>query len=377
MKIGMVCYPTQGGSGVVATELGHQLALRGHDVHFMAYEPPFRLDLERERVFFHEVGTGEYEQFQYPSYALTLAAKIAEVAKRESLDILHVHYAIPHAISAYLAKQLLKTSKPAVITTLHGTDITLVGHDPAFASIVEFSLENSDGVTAVSQNLRAKTLQDFSISKPIEVIYNFVQPIPELVGKKPKWKALSCTNGRTKEKVLLHGSNFRSVKRVKDVVAVFAKVQKTLPAKLVFLGTGLGLDEVRSYIEELGLYEHVLFLGQQQYVDEYLASADLFILPSAEESFGLAALESMAYGVPVIATDVGGLPEVVEHGESGFLSPVGAVDQMAQYAVQLLTDEPLYKRFSERGIEIAKEKFSCSKIIPLYEALYAKHTPLS
>ena len=222
MKIGMVCYPTQGGSGVVATELGHQLALRGHDVHFMAYEPPFRLDLKRERVFFHEVGTGEYEQFQYPSYALTLAAKIAEVAKRESLDILHVHYAIPHAISAYLAKQLLKTSKPAVITTLHGTDITLVGHDPAFASIVEFSLENSDGVTAVSQNLRAKTLQDFSISKPIEVIYNFVQPIPELVGKKPKWKALSCTNGRTKEKVLLHVSNFRSVKRVKDVVAVFA-----------------------------------------------------------------------------------------------------------------------------------------------------------
>lgn len=367
MKIGIVCYPAVGGSGVVATELGHALAARGHEVHFIAYETPFKLRLEDPKIYFHEVDINEYELFRYPDYALTLAAKLAEVSKHNKLDILHVHYAIPHASSAYLAKQILGTKAPAIITTLHGTDITLVGRDPAYFPVVKFSIEMSDGVTAVSQSLRQQTHHYFGIQKEIEVINNFFVPKVELIGN----KLLRSQFVLEGEKLLLHASNFRSVKRAEDVVKIFAEVRKKIPSKLLLVGSGGELQKVKNLVASLNLQNEVIFIGKILNIDAYVTSADLFLLPSSQESFGLAALEAMAYGVPVVASNVGGIPEVVLEGKTGFLAPVGDVQAMSEAAIKLLSDAPLYEKMSRAAIEQSK-KYSVEKILPQYEAFYQK-----
>lgn len=368
MKIGIVCYPTQGGSGIVATELGHELALKGHEIHFITYEVPFRLRLAEPNIYFHEVEIHPYDLFKYPDYALPLAVKMAAVAERHQLDILHVHYAIPHATSAFLAKQILGTIKPRVITTLHGTDITLVGRDPAYFKIVKFSIENSCGVTAVSKSLCEQTHQYFNIQHPIEVIPNFFIPRDEYHGSKP----LRSKYVRLDEKLLIHSSNFRPVKRAEDVIQIFALVRKKIKAKLLLLGTGSGLEEVRKKVRELDLETDVYFVGKSRDVDPYIASADLFLLPSSQESFGLAALEAMAYGVPVIASNVGGLPELIENGKTGFLETVGSIEAMSEDAIRLLTDQSLYHAISQNAKKIASEKYSVAKILPLYEAYYER-----
>ncbi len=366
MRIGMVCYPTVGGSGVVATELGHALAAAGHQVYFISYEVPFRLRLDEPNIHFYEVSINSYELFQYPDYALALAVKMAEVSKECQLDILHVHYAIPHATSAFLAKQLLGASAPAVVTTLHGTDITLVGRDPAYFEIVKFSIEHSDGVTSVSENLRKQIYDSFGIQKEIQKIYNFFVPKPELIGQKP----LRSSFVEEGEKLLVHSSNFRSVKRVEDVVQIFCKVREKIPAKLLFVGSGEAIQDVKNMVCELKLQKEVHFLGKIPVVDPYVASGDLFLLPSSQESFGLAALEAMAYGVPSIATRVGGLPEVIVEGKTGFLFEVGDVDGMAEKAIHLLNDSKLYNEMSKACIQHAKDKFCMSKILPQYESYY-------
>lgn len=366
MKIGIVCYPTLGGSGVVATELGHALAARGHEVHFITYEIPFRLRIDDQNIFFHQVEINRYDLFQYPDYALPLAVKIATVSKQYNLDILHVHYAIPHATSAYLAKQLLGTSKPAVVTTLHGTDITLVGRDLAYYQIVKYSIEHSNGVTAVSDNLRQQTVEYFQINKPIEVIHNFFIPRREFLGTKP----LRDKFVKEDEKLLLHSSNFRRVKRPEDVVRIFLEVRKKVKSKLLFLGSGAGIESVRQMVHERHLDDVVFFLGKSREIDSYIASSDLFLLPSSQESFGLVALEAMAYGIPVVASRVGGLPEVIEHGKTGYLTPEGDIEKMAEYATELLTNTERYQQMSRLAIKRAKEKFCVSKILPQYVAFY-------
>lgn len=368
MKIGIVCYPTVGGSGVVATELGHELAALGHEVHFITYEIPFRLRLEEKNIFFHEVEINQYDLFKYPDYALTLAVKIATVAKWHELDILHVHYAIPHATSAYLAKQILGSKKPAVITTLHGTDITLVGRDPAYFQIVKFSIEQSCGVTAVSHNLAQQTHNYFGIKKEIEVIHNFFIPRQDLIGK----KNLRNQFVSGEEKLLFHSSNFRSVKRVQDVLAIFFEVRKKVPCKLVLMGSGQGVEDIRNRVLAQGMSEEVFFLGSSRDIDPFVASADLFLLPSSQESFGLAALEAMAYGIPVVASDVGGIPELIENGKSGLLAPVGDVAAMSAYAIELLTNPNLHRAIGEGGRKRAKELFCVTKILPQYVAFYEK-----
>lgn len=369
MKIGIVCYPTIGGSGVLATELGQELAQRGHEIHFITYEIPFRLKLEERNIYFHEVEINQYDLFKYPDYALTLAVKIADISRQYDLDILHVHYAIPHATSAYLAKQILGTVKPAVITTLHGTDITLVGKDPAYHQIVKFSIEQSCGVTAVSNSLRDQTCKYFGICHPpIEVIYNFFIPRCNLLGK----KAIRNRFATEDEKLIVHSSNFRPVKRVGDVVRIFLAVRKKIKCKLLFLGSGSGLEEVREMVEQHHLGQEVFFLGNTRYVDPYVSSADLFLLPSSQESFGLAALEAMAYGVPVVASNVGGLPELIEHGVTGYMAPEGDVNLMAEYAIQLLSDSVLHDQMGKAARQRAQDNFSVNKIVPQYELYYEK-----
>lgn len=365
MKIGMVCYPTLGGSGVMATELGHELALQGHEVHFITYEPPFRLRLDEKNIFFHKVEINQYELFKYPDYALTLAVKMAHVAKHHKLDLIHVHYAIPHAASAFLAKQLLK-NPPKIITTLHGTDITLVGKDPAYHDIVKLSIEASDGVTCVSNQLLLDTCHLFNICCDIEIIYNFFIPQRDLIGKKPL-RHLYVEEG---EFLILHSSNFRSVKRPKDVFRIFQRISESVKAKLLLIGSGTGLDVIREMALQANMEEKVIFLGKSQDVDPYTASADLFLLPSEQESFGLAALEAMAYGVPVVATNVGGLPELIKDGETGYLSKLGDVDKMAEDSLRLLKDPKLYKQFSQASVARAKDHFSVEKILPQYENVY-------
>lgn len=368
MKVGIVCYPSLGGSGVVATELGHALAQEGHQVHFITYEEPFRLRLDDPNIFFHQVDIYRYDLFKYPSYALPLAVKMATVSKEFNLDVLHVHYAIPHATSAFLAKQILKSSKPAIVTTLHGTDITLVGRDPAYFEIVKFSIEHSDGITAVSNDLREQTIQHFQIEKPIEVIYNFCLPRTECVGCKPLRKNFIGED----EKLLIHVSNFRSVKNPEDVIRIFVEVRKQLKCKLLLLGSGEGIDSIRSMVRDLNLSREVFFLGVNRDIAPYVASSDLLLLPSSQESFGLVALEAMMYGVPVIATRVGGLPEVIDDGKSGFLSSPGDVAEMAKNAVKLLSDPLLYRKFSAHAIKRAEEKFCVAKILPQYVDFYKK-----
>jgi N-acetyl-alpha-D-glucosaminyl L-malate synthase BshA len=366
MKIGIVCYPTMGGSGIVATELGHELALRGNEIHFITYDIPFRLRLEENNIFFHEVAINQYDLFKYPDYALTLAVKIAEVVAKCHLDLLHVHYAIPHATSAFLANHLLKKHVP-VVTTLHGTDITLVGRDPAYFQIVKFSIERSNGITAVSQSLKDQTCHYFDICNPVEVIHNFFVPKQEFFGK-----PLRHLFVKGDEKLIIHSSNYRNVKRPVDVVRIFTQVRKQLPCKLLFLGSGEELEAVRSYVNDNDLSSHVYFIGRSRDIDPYLSSADLFLLPSSQESFGLAALEALAYGVPVIASRIGGLPEVIDHGKTGYLADVGDIKKMAEYALHLLTNDTLYASFSSEAKQQAAIKFSPKKIVPAYEAYYEK-----
>jgi len=369
MKIGIVCYPSLGGSGVLATELGHELAKAGHQVHFITYEPPFRLRLEEDNLFFHQVEMNQYELIRYPDYALALSVKIAEVAEHYDLDILHAHYAVPHAISAYLARQLIGKQRPAIITTLHGTDITLVGRDPAYFKIVRFSIEQSDAVTAVSEDLRCKTQEYFHIDRPIEVIYNFFTPSRDAARE---GNVIHDRLVEEAEALLVHASNFRHVKRVDDVIAIFDQVQKTRPAKLLLVGGGVGVEEARREVSSRGLDDRVIFWGKQTQVDACIAAGDLFLLPSSQESFGLAALEAMAYGVPVIASKVGGIPEVVDDGTTGYLRACGDVNEMAQAAIELLSNKDLHQTMSAAAKSRVQDNFDVSHILPKYLDLYKR-----
>ena len=368
MKIGITCYPTYGGSGVIATELGKELALRGHQVHFISYALPFRLSQYVENIVFHEVETSSYPLFEFPLYTLALASKMVEVAEFEKLDLLHVHYAIPHAASAYLAKQMLKDKKNLkIITTLHGTDITLVGLEPSFLPLVKFSLDQSDGVTAVSRFLKEKTLTNYLCKKEIEVIPNFVDTNLFKPNGTPEFRKHVAPNG---EKVLVHTSNFRVVKRVTDVIRVFEKVQEEIPSRLVLVGDGPDRSECERLCRQLEICDKVKFLGKQEGLIDILNSSDLFIIPSQSESFGLAALEAMSCGLPVISSSVGGLPELVRHNETGFIAEIGDVDRMAKYAVDLLSNEKKYDLFAKNARDRAVNVFDTSKIIPLYENHY-------
>lgn len=368
MKIGITCYPTFGGSGVVATELGLALAKRGDDVHFISYAMPSRLNILHERVHFHEVNVTPYPLFDpYPPYTLALATKMAEVAAYEKLDVLHVHYAIPHAISAHLAKQILK-GKIRVITTLHGTDITLVGRDESYLPITKFGIEVSDEVTAVSQWLKEETIRNFSTDKAIEVIPNFVDP--SRFHRSPS--AFCDAYGKRGEKLVCHVSNFRPVKRVMDVVETFEKIVAKVPARLIMIGDGPERSRAEAYARAHHLRDKVTFLGNVPNLEEVLGGCDLFILPSESESFGMAALEAMAAEVPVIATNTGGLPEVVTDGETGFLLPVGDVQGMAERGIEILRDDELRRKMGKRARELAVDRFDEQKVLPMYRLLYER-----
>ncbi len=368
MKIGIVCYPTYGGSGVVATEVGLGLARRGHQVHFITYKRPVRLSPFHENVFFHEVAEADYPLFEYPPYDTALASKMVDVVKYENLDLLHVHYAIPHAAVAYMAKKILLTEGRyvPVITTLHGTDITLVGKHRTFAPVVAFSINKSDGVTAVSEYLSRQTKEHFDIKTNIEVIYNFIDFDRFKKVDKDHFKKLIAPDG---ERILTHVSNFRKVKRVEDVIEVFKRVYQEVPSKLLLIGDGPERQNLEELCREIGLCHEIRFLGKQDAVEELLAISDLFIIPSANESFGLAALEAMACEVPVISSNVGGLPEVNIHGETGFLSDVGDVDEMAENAIRILKDEKVLQEFRKNALAQAK-RFDIKEILPKYEAYY-------
>ena len=370
MKIGITCYPTYGGSGVMATELGKALAQKGHEVHFISYALPFRLNNFVENIFFHEVEMSSYPLFEFPLYSLALASKMVEVAEYEKLDLLHVHYAIPHASSAYLAKQMLKGKRELkILTTLHGTDITLVGLEPSFLPLVKFSIEQSDGVTAVSRFLKEKTLTNYDIEKEIDVIPNFI----DTDVYKPAANGCFRKNLAAKgEKIIVHISNFRPVKRVSDTIRVLEKIIKEVPSKLILVGDGPDRSECERLCRELHLCDQVKFLGKQEGLVEILNSADLFLIPSQSESFGLAALEAMACGVPVISSSVGGLPELIRHNESGFIAEIGDIDRMAKYAVDLLTNEKKYALFSANARKRSIEMFDKSIIVPMYEEHYLK-----
>jgi N-acetyl-alpha-D-glucosaminyl L-malate synthase BshA len=368
MNIGISCYPTHGGSGVVATELGIELARKGHQVHIISYSVPFRLRQFYPNLFFHEVELYSYPLFRHPLFAVALINKMVEVAKASKLDILHAHYAIPHALSAYVARQMLKNRAPKVVTTLHGTDITLVGLDRSFYDVVRFSIQESDGVTAVSRFLRDQTVEQFRITRPIEVIYNFVD-IRRFVPGKGKNRDLYA---RPSEKIITHVSNFRPVKRIGDVIHIFARIQEEIPAVLLLVGEGQDRNLAQDLVLELGLQYRVHFLGNQDYVEEILALSDLFLLPSEKESFGLVALEAMSCGCPVIASDAGGIPEVVKHGETGYLHPVGDVDAMAESAIRLLSNPELHRRFSENARRWVVERFAPEVHVPKYLKFYEK-----
>lgn len=368
MKIGIVLYPTFGGSGVVATELGKALALKGHEIHFITYSQPVRLGSFRENIFYHEVQVSDYPLFEYQPYETELASKMVDVVKYEGLDLLHVHYAIPHASAAFMAQQILKSQGIAIpfITTLHGTDITLVGKDPSFEPVITFCLNASNAVTAVSQSLKDDTIAHFATSQTIHVIPNFIQVKPELHEKNlEKRRHYAMDN----ERILCHISNFRQVKRVEDVVRVFHQVQKEIPAKLILGGDGPERPFVERLGRELGICNKIIFTGKVRETGPILEISDLFLLPSETESFGLAALEAMAEGVPVVSSNTGGIPEVNVHGFSGFLSAVGNVDEMAQNALSILKDDSQLALFSKNAFERAKT-FSLSSVLPMYEELY-------
>ncbi len=368
MKIGIVCYPTFGGSGVVATELGLGLADKGHDIHFITYKRPVRLTTFHERVFFHEVTALEYPLFEYAPYETSLASKLVDVVRFENLDILHVHYAIPHAAVAYMTKQILKSQGIyiPVITTLHGTDITLVGTDRSFAPVVEFSINESDGVTAVSDQLKKETMDTFHIRKDINVIHNFIDFSRFRKTNKDHFRKAIAPDG---EKILVHISNFRKVKRVEDVIGVFAIVSKKIKCKLLLIGDGPERKTMEDLCRSLHLCDEIRFLGKQEAVEELLAIADLFILPSENESFGLAALEAMACEVPVISSNAGGIPEVNIDGVTGYMCEVGDVDGMAARSIELLEDEVSLNEFRKNAFLQAK-RFDISEILPKYENYY-------
>lgn len=368
MKIGMVCYPTFGGSGVVATELGKHLAAKGHEVHFISYNRPVRLGLDLKNIFFHEVSVIDYPLFDYSPYEILLSSKLTDIARHYKLDLLHAHYAIPHASAAYMAKQVLASQgiKIGVVTTLHGTDITLLGKDPAFEPVITFSINQSDAVTAVSQSLKNDTLKYFHVNKDIRVIPNFVCLEEYEIKNREERRKLYAPYG---EKILMHVSNYRKVKRVEDVLRIFDKVRKHIPSKLVLVGDGPEKVNIEKLCKELDTCGDIHSLGKVKDVEKILGLADLFLLTSETESFGLAALEAMAARVPVVSTNTGGIPEVNVHGFSGMLSNVGDVDDMAKNAIAIMKDEKTHQRFRDNAFAQAK-KFQIESILPMYEKLY-------
>ncbi len=367
MKIGITCYPTYGGSGVVATELGIELAARGHEIHFISYAMPIRLSSAHERIYFHEVEVTSYPLFDHPPYTLALATKMFEVAEEASLDLLHVHYAIPHSVSALLARMMAQPKKLPFITTLHGTDITLVGNDRSYLPITRFSIEQSDGVTAISKYLRERTIRDFEIKRPIEVIPNFVNCDMYMRCADQSARQRWAKNG---EPILMHLSNFRPVKRICDVVEIFALVREKIPAKLVLMGDGPDRGSAEFAVRKKGLSKDVFFLGKQDNVQDKLGLGDLFLLPSDEESFGLAALEAMACEMPVVATNVGGLPEVVTNGVDGYLIPARDVKAGAKYALEILTRPDRGRSMGQQARVNARSKYCSNDVIPQYENYY-------
>jgi L-malate glycosyltransferase len=370
MQIGIVCYPTFGGSGVLATELGKALAQKGHQVHFITYQQPVRLNVFVPNIFYHEVQVPTYPLFDYPPYETALASTMVDVIKNNQLELLHVHYAIPHASAAYMAKKILEQEgiEIPVITTLHGTDITLVGRDKTYAPVVAFSINQSDAITAVSQNLCEETYRNFKIEKPIEVIYNFVDV--ERFSRKPldAFKKVIAPNG---ERILLHASNFRKIKRVQDVVKIFYEVNKEIPSKLLFVGDGPERGTAEDLSRRLGVYDEIRFVGKQEQMEDILAIADLFLLTSEYESFGLAALEAMAAGVPVVSTNAGGLSEINVDGITGFMGEIGDIDTMSQQSIAILKDDKQLAQFKKNAAEHAL-KFDIHNIVPLYEKLYER-----
>jgi N-acetyl-alpha-D-glucosaminyl L-malate synthase BshA len=367
VKIGIVCYPTHGGSGVVASELAIGLAKKGHEMHIVSYAPPFRLRTFHQNIFVHEIEIASYPLFKYPPYELGLVTKLVELAETHDLDIIHAHYAVPHAASAYLAKQIFNSPRLKTVTTLHGTDITLVGADPSFHRVVKFAIEKSDGVTAVSSYLMKRTIEEFDIRREIRVIPNFIQVSRREQNQDSCSREAFAPGG---EKILMHASNFRPVKRIGDVVRIFARVRDRIPAKLLLIGDGPERLFIQQLVRELKLTSDVQFMGEQDQLEPLFLCADLFLLPSEQESFGLTALEAMNCGVPVIATAIGGLPEVITHGETGYLFPVGDVAGMAASAVALLTDPARHALFRAQARKRAEGSFDADQIIPLYEAYY-------
>jgi L-malate glycosyltransferase len=374
MKIGITCYPTYGGSGVVATELGLELAERGHEIHFISYAQPIRLSGPHPNIHYHEVEVSRYPLFEYPPYDLALASRMAEVAELYDLDLLHVHYAIPHSVSALLARQMMAAKprgrKLPFVTTLHGTDITLVGLDRSYLPITRFSIEQSDGVTAISQYLQERTLREFDIKNNIQIIYNFVNCDVYCRGEKvPESRQEYAPNG---ERLLVHLSNFRPVKRVTDCVEIFDRVRKQIPSKLLMIGDGPDRSRAEWLAVQKGIHNDVIFLGKQELVQEKLAISDILLLPSELESFGLAALEGMACEVVPISTRVGGIPELIEHGKSGYLAEVGDVETMSRYAIELLSDEKALRTMAKASRAVAQSRFCSSRIIPQYEDFYRR-----
>jgi L-malate glycosyltransferase len=370
MRIGIVCYPTFGGSGVLATELGKALADKGHFVHFITYQQPVRLDVFSANIFYHEVRVPAYPLFDYAPYEIALASTMVDVIMNHDLDLLHVHYAIPHASAAYMAKQIVAKKGKIIpfITTLHGTDITLVGRDKTYEPVVTFSINESDAITAVSTNLKEETYKSFPITKEIEVIYNFVDI--KRFNKKPI-DAFKKVIAPHKEKIVVHASNFRNIKRVPDVIKIFSEIKKQLPAKLLMIGDGPERPAAEELVRQLNLHDDARFLGKQEQMEEIFAVSDLFLLPSEYESFGLAALEAMAAKVPVISSNAGGLPEINIHGKTGYLADVGNVEMMSKYSVELLNNDKLLKEFKENAFQQALT-FDITNIVPEYEKLYSK-----
>lgn len=366
LRIGITCYPTLGGSGVVATELGKLLAERGHQIHFITHSLPFRLGEYQKNIFYHEVEVTDYHVFRYQPYDLSLASKMASVARMHQLDVLHVHYALPHAVCAYLAKEMVGNQLKTV-TTLHGTDITILAQEAAISDLIRLAINRSDAVTAVSQHLIQETRRLLNITREIDLAYNFVD--------KRDYYPRECKKSRLEyatphEKILMHISNFRPVKRVMDVVDVFDRVHQYIPSKLLFVGEGPELSRVQAKVMELGLEDRVYFLGKQNDVAQVISLADLMLLPSEKESFGLVALEAMACGVPTIASNAGGIPELITHGETGYTAPVGDTATMARFAMELLSDPVLYRRFSDACIHRARTHFCNEKIASQYESIY-------
>ena len=369
MKIAIVCYPTFGGSGVVATELGLELARRGHEIHFITYSQPVRLALLNPNVHYHEVNVPEYPLFHYQPYELALSSKLVDMVKLFKIDLLHVHYAIPHAYAGYMAKQMLKAEgiKIPMVTTLHGTDITLVGNHPFYKPAVSFSINKSDVVTSVSQNLKDETYKLFNIKREIHVIPNFIE-----LDKIKIDSTIACHRSvmaNENEKIITHISNFRKVKRIPDIIEIFYKIQQQIPSKLMMVGDGPEKEVAENLCQKLGISDKVIFFGNSNEIDKILSYTDLFLLPSETESFGLAALEAMAWGVPVISSNSGGLPEVNFEGVSGYLSDVGNTEEMAQNAIKILKDDTILAKFKENALSVAK-RFDIKNIVPLYEEVY-------